>query len=94
MIQFSQPEEERLFNERHSKFLELLPSFNDALDNVFKHTLMADREGLTVFMLDRRGANDFSQLEVEHYGWEESALEVQQFLNRFGSYLQSLREKG
>ncbi len=33
------------------------------------------------------------QLEVEHYGWGDSALEVQQFLDRRGSYMQSLNER-
>jgi hypothetical protein len=62
MIYFYQPDEERLFNERHSKFLELLPDLNDTIDHVFKHTVMADRAGLTVFMLGRRCANDFSEI--------------------------------
>jgi hypothetical protein len=77
MIYFSQPEEERLFNERHSKFLELLPSFNDSLDNVFKHTVMADRKGLTVFMLGRRCANDFSEiLLLASNGYGFAALQI------------------
>jgi len=149
MIQFSLPEEEHWFSERHPGFLELLPTLNDTLDNVLKHTVTADRQGVTVFMLGRRCANDFSeilllasngygfaalqilrsmfeklvdarylhdnpterrmadvalhqsllflilvlQLEVEHYGWEDSALEVQQLLDLFGSYMQSLAER-
>lgn len=77
MTHFTQPEEERLFNERHSKFLELLPSLNDALDNVFKHTVMADREGLTVFMLGRRCANDFSEiLLLASNGYGFAALQI------------------
>src|SRR6266446_4549512 len=77
MIHFSQPDEERSFNDRHSKFLELLPSFNDAIDNVFKHTVMADREGLTVFMLGRRCANDFSEiLLLASNGYGFAALQL------------------
>jgi hypothetical protein len=33
------------------------------------------------------------QLELEHYGWEGSALEVQEFLNQFGAYLQSVNDE-
>src|SRR6267143_5808649 len=62
MMYFSQPDEERLFNERHSKLLELLPDLNDTLDHLFKHAVMADRARLTVFMLGRRCANDFSEI--------------------------------
>jgi hypothetical protein len=62
MMYFSQPDEERLFNERHSKLLDFLPHLNETLDNVFKHTVMGDRAGLTVFMLGRRCANDFSEI--------------------------------
>lgn len=77
MICFSQPEEERLFNEGHSKFLELLPSLNDVLDNVFKHVVKANREGLTVFMLGRRCANDFSEiLLLASNGYGFAALQI------------------
>lgn len=77
MIHFSQPEEEQLFNERHSRLLELLPSLNDTLDNVFKHTVMADRQGLTVFMLGRRCANDFSEiLLLVSNGYGFAALQI------------------
>jgi hypothetical protein len=77
MMHFSQPDEERLFNERHSQLLELLPSLNDTLDNVFKHTVMADRQGLTVFMLGRRCANDFSEiLLLASNGYGFAALQI------------------
>ena len=77
MIHFTQPEEERLFNERHSQLLELLPTLNDTLDNVFKHTVMADRAGLTVFMLGRRCANDFSEiLLLGSNGYGFAALQI------------------
>ena len=62
MMYFSQPDEEHLFNKRHLKLLELLPHLDDTLDHVFKHTVMGDRAGLTMFMLGRRCANDFTEI--------------------------------
>ncbi len=77
MIYFSLPEEERWFNERHSSFLELLPALNDTLDNVLKHTVTADRQGITVFMLGRRCANDFSEiLWLASNGYGFAALQI------------------
>jgi hypothetical protein len=77
MIHFSLPEEERWFNEQHSSFLELLPALNDTLDNVLKHTVTADRQGITVFMLGRRGANDFSEtLLLASNGYGFAALQI------------------
>jgi hypothetical protein len=33
------------------------------------------------------------QLEVTHYGWEDSALQVQELLDRIGSYLRAVNER-
>jgi hypothetical protein len=77
MIHFSLPDEEHWFNERHSSFLQLLPTLNDTLDNVLKHTVMADRQGITVFMLGRRCANDFSEiLLLASNGYGFAALQI------------------
>jgi Family of unknown function (DUF5677) len=62
IFRFSQPAEEYLFSERNSELLELLPDLNDAMDSIFKHSVTANREGLTVFMLGRRCVNDFEEI--------------------------------
>ena len=61
-FRFSQPAEEYLFSERNSDLLTLLPPLNDALDHVLSHTVVADREGLTIFMLARRCSTDFEEI--------------------------------
>jgi hypothetical protein len=62
VLHFSQPSEEYLFSERNTQLLAILPELNDAMDNLFRHTVVADREGLTVFMLGRRCTNDFEEI--------------------------------
>jgi len=66
-----------LFSERNEKLLQLLPTLNDVLDNVFSHTVMGDRQGLTVFMLRRRCSNDFAEiLLLASNGYGFAALQV------------------
>jgi hypothetical protein len=62
VFHFSQPTEEHLFSERNAELLNLLPDLNNAMDSVFKHTVTANREGLTVFMLGRRCSNDLAEI--------------------------------
>lgn len=77
ILHFSHPDEEQLFSERNAKLLQLLPTLNDALDNVFSHTVMGDRQGLTVFMLGRRCSNDFAEiLLLASNGYGFAALQV------------------
>lgn len=77
LFHFSQPNEEYLFSERNSELLELLPDLNDAMDSVFKHSVIASREGLTVFMLGRRCTNDFEEiLLLASNGYGFAALQV------------------
>lgn len=59
---FSQPAEEYLFSERNAELLTLLPPLNDALDHVLSHSVVANREGLTIFMLARRCSIDFEEI--------------------------------
>ena len=77
VFHFSQPEEEYLFSERNSELLELLPDLYEAMDSIFKHTVTANREGLTVFMLGRRCSNDFAEiLLLASNGYGFAALSV------------------
>jgi len=76
-VNFSQPDEERLFSERNAELLSLLPDLNDAMDSVLRHTVKADRQGLTVFMLGRRCSNDFAEiLRLASNGYGFAALSV------------------
>lgn len=62
VFHFSQPSEEYSFSERNAQLLSLLPALNDALDHVLSHSVTANREGLTIFMLGRRCSNDFEEI--------------------------------
>lgn len=74
---FDQAERVRLFNERNSKVLNLIPKLNDALDAVFKHRVTGNRQGLTVFILGRLCAKDFSEiLLLSSNGFGFAALQI------------------
>ena len=62
VLTFSQPAEVSQFSERNAQLLAMLPELNDAMDSVFRHTVTADRHGLTVFMLGRRCTTDFEEI--------------------------------
>jgi len=62
VFHFSQPTEEYSFSERNAKLLTLLPNLNNAMDHVLSHSVVADRKGLTIFMLARRCRNDFEEI--------------------------------
>ena len=77
VFHFSQPSEEYLFSENNALLLSLMPALNDALDSVFRHTVTADREGLTVFMLGRLCSTDFEEiLLLASNGYGFAALQV------------------
>ncbi len=62
VFNFQQQKEIELFSKRNQKLLWQLDSLNDALDHVFSHTPIADKEHITIFMLGRRCANDFAEI--------------------------------
>ncbi|MDQ2921254.1 MAG: DUF5677 domain-containing protein [Acidobacteriota bacterium] len=62
VFHFSQPNEEYLFSERNAELLSLLQNLNDALDHALSHSVVANRKGLTIFMLARRCSIDFEEI--------------------------------
>jgi hypothetical protein len=77
LFSFEQTEQVKLFNKRNGKVLNLLPKFNNAQYTVFNHPVMGDRQGLTVFLLGRLCAKDFSEiLLLSSNGYGFAALQI------------------
>jgi hypothetical protein len=77
MFRFDLPNEVEAFNERNRQAVALLPHFSDTLYRVFNKSVQSDRKGLTVFMLGRLCAKDFSEiLLLSSNGHGFAALQV------------------
>jgi hypothetical protein len=77
LFRFEQAEQVKLFNERNGRVLNLLPKFNNTQYTVFNHRVTANRQGLTIFILGRLCAKDFSEiLLLSSNGFGFAALQI------------------
>lgn len=61
-MEFGQQEERQFFTEHFQDFFRLLPDLGKALDNIFKHSVPANRAGLIIFMLGKLCVDDFNEI--------------------------------